>query len=213
MAGAEPSEGKCRRARVNVWQCLKAVWLCCYPSTQQEEKRRRKTLPKLHHRQSKSWLLNQINRADRWSPVVPHPHENPFPFLVCQSHSLPLSELVSHCALHRRFSSSADSTIHSQEFSQARTSSHQPVCLSSPFICCLFSIHTQRIHPLARPFACSARGDSDANVRKCILSNCATRFFTSGLFTLYLVLPYSDFGPEISSKGKSKFKSCRCACE
>lgn len=37
--------------------------------------------------------------------------------------------------------------------------------------------------------------------------------FTSGLFTLYLVLPYSDLGPEINSKGKSKFKSCRCACE
>lgn len=26
-----------------------------------------------------------INRADRWPPVAPHPYENPFPFLVCQS--------------------------------------------------------------------------------------------------------------------------------
>lgn len=38
-------------------------------------------------------------------------------------------------------------------------------------------------------------------------------FFTSGLFTLYLVLPYSDFGPKINSKEKSKFRSCMCAYE
>lgn len=159
-----------------------------------------------------------INRADRWSPVVPRPYENPFPFLACQSlfHSLPLSELVSHCALHRRFCSLADSSTHSREVSQAGASSHQPVCLSSPFTCCLFSIYTQRAHPLARPFACFVRGDGDANARKCMLSViCATRFSPPGYLPciMYLILSYSDLGPEISSKGKSKFKSCRCAWE
>ena len=55
-----------------------------------------------------------INRVDRWSPVVPNPHENPFSFLVCRSllHSLPLPELANCCTLHRRFNSLADSTIH-----------------------------------------------------------------------------------------------------
>lgn len=54
-----------------------------------------------------------INRVDGWSPVVLHPHKNPFPFLVCWSlsHCLPFPKLASHYILHR-FSSLADSTTH-----------------------------------------------------------------------------------------------------
>lgn len=46
-----------------------------------------------------------INGVDRWSPVIPHPHVNPFPVLVC--HSLPHSqhppEPSSCCTLNRVF--------------------------------------------------------------------------------------------------------------
>lgn len=46
-----------------------------------------------------------INRVDRWSPVIPHPHVNPFSILVCHSlpHSQPPPEPSSCCTPNRVF--------------------------------------------------------------------------------------------------------------
>lgn len=193
LVGALPLEGKSRRARVNVRQCLRQCGYAVIPAHSREEGKLCQSciIDKAKTGSSTRIERTLINRADRWSPVVPHTYENPFPFLVCQSlcHSLPLSELVNHCAFHIKFSSLADSSTHSEAFSRARASSHQPVCLSSPFIYYFFSTHTQRIHPLARPFAYSGRGDGDANVRKCILSNCATCFLPLGYLPCIYFFP------------------------
>lgn len=106
-----------------------------------------------------------INRVDRWSPMVPNPHENPFCFLVCLSvsHSLPLPEPVSRCSLHRSFSSLAERFLMQE---------HHLISLfaSLPLSSHLFSIHIWRTHPLARPFACFVIGAYGANVRKRTLS-------------------------------------------
>lgn len=88
-----------------------------------------------------------INGVDRWSPVVPYPHVNPFPFLVCL--------LLPHSCLLQSPQVAALLTellflgrqCHSMEVSQAGASSHRPICFSSSFISCLFSIHIWRIHP------------------------------------------------------------------
>lgn len=153
---------------------------------------------------SRTFERTLINRVDRWSPVVPHPPENPFSFLVCQSlpHSLPLPKPVNPWTPYRRFSFFGRQ-YHSREVSQARQSSHQPICLSSSFISCLFSIHIQRTQPFARPFACFLVGANAANVRKCMLSVIhATHYLPPGYLpcTMYLVLPYSDLGPAINWK-------------
>lgn len=96
-----------------------------------------------------------INGVDRWSLMVPHLHEKFFSFFVCQSlsHSLPLSEPVSCWTLHRMFSSLADSTTHERFLRQEYHLITLSICLTSPFISRLFSIHIQRTHLLARPFA------------------------------------------------------------
>lgn len=76
-------------------------------------------------------------------------------------------------------------------------------CLSSPFMSCLFSIHIQKTHPLARQFECFVIGADGANVRKCTLSIIyATHYLPPGYLPciMYLVLPYSDLGPAINSK-------------
>lgn len=124
------------------------VLLLSQHTTGGKEKRKKSANVASRAKQKLAPLPGLMNRADGWPPLVPHPYENPLPSLVCQSlsHSLPASELVSHCALHSRFSSLADSATHSPEVSQARASPHQPVCLSPPFICCLLSIHTQGAH-------------------------------------------------------------------
>lgn len=119
-----------------------------------------------------------INRVDRWSPVVPHPHENLFPFLVCQFLPIPcLLQSWQVTALFTEFSLVLLFTekvvfgrqYHSRELSEARASSHQ-LCLSTPFISYLSSIHIQRTNTLARPFACLVIGVDGTNVRKCMLA-------------------------------------------
>lgn len=116
----------------------------------------------------------------------------------------------SPCSLHRRFSSLADSTTHSQEVSQARASSHQPFHL-------LFVFHSYTEISLPCQticMFCKRWWWCKCQEVHVVYYLCYTwGFFNSRLFTLYLVLPYSDLGPKINSKGKSKFKRWRCACE
>lgn len=119
----------------------------------------------------------------------------------------------SPCSFHRRFSSLADSTTHSQEVSQARASSHQPFHL-------LFVFHSYKeISPPCQTICMFCKRwwwckCQEVHVVYYLCNTCFVLvFFTSRLFTLHLVLPYSDLDPKINSKGKSKFKSCKCACE
>lgn len=148
----------------------------------------------LHHGQSKSWLLYQV----WWTELIDGLHlflthmKIPFPPLSVSPYPIPCllqswwvtvlftAGLVLWQTVpltHQRFLRQEHHLI----------SLFASLPLSS--VVCFPFIHRE-LTPLARPFACFVRGDGDANVRKCILSIiCATRFSTSGLFTLYLVLP------------------------
>lgn len=74
---------------------------------------------------------------------------------------------------------------------------------SLPLSSRLVSIHIQRTHPFARPFACFVIGTNGANVRKRTLSIIYARHYLPPGYLpciMYLVLPYSDLGPAINSK-------------
>lgn len=157
-----------------------------------------------------------INRVDRWSPVVPHPPENPFPFLVHQPlpYSLPLPKLVSPWTLYRRFSFLADSTTHERLLRRdnhlislfASLPLSSPVCF--PFISRELTSLPDHLHVFSRCRWCKCE---EVHV-VCFSYN---TFFTFRLFTLYYVFSSSLFRPWPSNKlkEKSKLKDCICVFE